>query len=476
MNTALVQLLPELTLVALAFAVICRDLLVGREGRNASSLLCIGGLLAVFLLLFLPSSQEEALILGAYRLHGLATLFKMLFTLSALFVVLLARSYFTPGGSQRGALGYGPEFHLLVIAATAGMFVVVSAVDLLTLFIGMELATIPLYVLSGWKQDDAGVEASAKFIILGSLSTGLMLFGLSYLFGFAGGLGYDALQAAAARMPVHPLLQMGVLFLLAGLGFKLTMVPFHMWAPDVYEGAPTPITAFLSVSSKATAVGLLLVLVTGPLAAVQEMIAPLFLVLAAITMTIGNLGAMRQRNLRRFMAYSSIAQAGYILMALAGSASAARTAIAYYLPVYAAANYAVFFLIAIVSREREETIEGLRGLGRTNPGLAAVLMLAMFSLAGIPPLAGFTGKFLLFAAVAKEGYYFMVVFAALNSTISLYYYLLLIREAYITPSDEQSAPLTTTITQRSSLLPLTLAMIALGIIPAFGSAVMQLIH
>ena len=463
--------LPDIVLLLLGFAVLTTDLFA-RNKDHAYHLAWLG-LLAVSLLICLQPHDREFIYLGTYRVTGLALLFKQFFTLSALLTLLLARSYFTGRGDQKDAMAHGGEFCAIVLFCTFGMFTVVSASDLLTLFIGMELATIPLYVLTRFRKgDDVGAEAATKYIIMGSLSTCIGLFGYSFLYGRAGSLTFEALARFTAAQSADPLLHLGIVLILVATGFKLTLVPFHMWAPDVYEGAPTPVTAFLSVSSKATAVGFLVILFFGPLAPAVENLQKMLLLLAGVTMTVGNLGAMRQSNLRRFMAYSSIAQAGYLIMALAGQADLAKYAILYYLPVYAVANFAVFFIIAIVGRERGENLAALRGLGKQHPGLAAILMLAMFSLAGIPPLAGFTGKFMLFAAAAKQGFYGMVLFAALNSTISLYYYLLLIKEAYISKPHGELQPLEISLMQKTSLLPLTLAMLLLGVLPMLTTAIM----
>jgi NADH-quinone oxidoreductase subunit N len=434
-------------------------------------------MLIIFSVLIALPYGQETLYLGTYTISGTSLLFKQVFVLSALCTILLSRTYFSPGGNARGLLRYRSEFYFIILICTFGMFAVVSTTNLLTLFIGMELATIPLYILSGYqKEDSLSVEASTKFIIMGSLSTGFLLFGYSFLYGCAGSLSFEAIFAFAQGAPSDPLLRLGVLFVLAAIGFKLTIFPFHMWAPDVYDGSPTPVTAFVSVSSKAVAIAFLLILVYGPLAPLHNYLQPLLLILAGATMTVGNLGALKQKRLRRFMAYSSIAQAGYIIMAMAGGAEAARSSIIYYLFVYAAANYAIFFIISIVGREGSEEFKSLQGMGKQNPILAAVLMLTLFSLGGIPPLAGFMGKFLLFASAAQQGFYNMVIFAALNSTVSLYYYLLLVKEAYIIQPSTSSGPLVTDHIQRATLLLLTFAMILLGLMPLFSTSILAVVR
>jgi NADH-quinone oxidoreductase subunit N len=470
-------LLPDLLLLLLGALVMAVDLIRHQSLSSASFHLSWAGLLIIFLVLIALPYGRETVYLGTYKVTGTSLLFKQVFVLSALCTVLLSRTYFSPGGNARGPLRYRSEFCFIVLLCTYGMFAVVSATNLLTLFIGMELATIPLYVLSGYqKEDSLSVEAATKYIIMGTLSTGLLLYGYSFLYGCAGSLRFEAIFAFARSSPSDPLLRLGVLFVLAAIGFKLTIFPFHMWSPDVYDGSPTPVTAFISVSSKAVAIAFLLILVYGPLLPLHSYLQPLLLILAGATMTVGNLGALKQKRLRRFMAYSSIAQAGYIIMAMAGEAGTALSAIIYYLFVYAAANYAIFFIISIVGRDGCEEFASLQGMGKQNPVLAAVLMLTIFSLGGIPPLAGFMGKFLLFAAAARQGFYSMVIFAALNSTVSLYYYLLLVKEAYIIQPATGSGPLVTDHIQRTSLLLLTSAMILLGLMPLFSSNILAVVR
>lgn len=469
-----ILLLPDMLLVFFAFAILGLDLFLPRGSRAPFHFAWAGALSVFFVLLCLPYDQQ-AIFWGGYEVSGRGLMYKQLFALSAACTILLSGSYFQ-SGQERKPLAYQGEFCAIILLATFGMFTVVSATDLLTLLLGMELATIPLYALCAFRKGcPLASEASTKYIIMGSLSTAVAVFGYSFLYGCAGSLRFGAVLAYATQHPTSPLLLLGVILLLAAAGFKLTLFPFHMWAPDVYEGAPAPVTAFLSVSSKATAIAFLAVLVNGPLAPLHAQLQPAFLLLAAITMTVGNLGALKQSNLLRFMAYSSIAQAGYIVLAFAGQGGMAQTSIFYYLLVYAAANYATFFVIAVIGKGQSEELETLQGLGRQNPGLAAVLMLAMFSLAGIPPLAGFTGKFMLFATAAQSGFYGMVLFAALNSTVSLYYYLLIIKEAYITKSTSPRSTLAMSPMQRASLIPLTGAMILLGLLPSVSTAIFNIV-
>lgn len=436
------------------------------------------GLLAVFASTFFFPHELPAMAGDIYRVDGFGIWMRRLFSLSALFALVLTRPYFTSGANGQTPMTHASEFSYILIFCTLGMFVVVSAEDLLTLFLGLELATVPLYVLAGFnKRDTASAEAGVKYIMTGSMSTAFMLFCFSYLYGICGTTRLEGIAEFAVANPDHTFLWLAVMFMISGIGFKLAMAPFHMWAPDVYAGSPAPAVAFLSVSSKAAAVAFLLIMLYGPLAPLQAQMTNVLLILSAVTMVVGNLGAMRQRQIRRFIAYSSIAQAGYILMAFVGNEGMARTSAVYYLFIYAAANYAFFYVVAIIGEKRGETMESLRGLSRTSPALAAVLAVSMFSLAGIPPAAGFIGKFMIFAAVAETGHYYFIIFAALNSTLSLYYYLLIIREAYIVQPEEGviPAPLVFRKSQVISLAVLTAATILLGILPQISSSIQQLV-
>jgi len=436
------------------------------------------GLAAVFATTFIVPETLPAMVGEIYRVDGFGIWLRRLFALSAMFSLVLARPYFTSGANGQSPIAHASEFSYILIFCTLGMFIIVSAEDLLTLFLGLELATVPLYILAGFnKRDPASAEAGVKYIMTGSMSTAFMLFCFSYLYGVCGTIRLDGIGAFAAANPDHAFLWVGVAFMISGIGFKLAMVPFHMWAPDVYAGSPAPAVAFLSVSSKAAAVSFLLIMLYGPLAPLQSKMTNLFLILSAATMVVGNLGAMRQRQIRRFIAYSSIAQAGYIMMAFLGNEGMARTSIVYYLFIYAAANFAFFYVVAIVGEKRGENMEALRGLSRSSPALAAILAVSMFSLAGIPPAAGFIGKFMIFAAVAETGHYYFIIFAALNSTLSLYYYLLIIREAYIVPPDNDviMPALYVRNSQRIALVILTSATILLGVMPQISTTIQRMV-
>ena len=459
-------IVPDILLLIFPFIVIGSRLFCSTKS-NIPWRIANVGCIAIFILLnFIPLANGNGVFfLGNWRVDDFGILMREVLMVSAILGIWLSKDYFEHSADGRPQLHQIAEFIGAIAFATFGGVVVVSACDLVTFFLGLEIATIPMYALTAWnKKDLIGSEAATKYILMGSVATAFELFGFSYLYGFAGSLHFTDIQSAVAAGP-SPLLWIAVLFLFCGIGFKLTLFPFYTWAPDVYEGAPTPVTAVLSVSSKATAIAFLVVLVFGPLAPIQEQIAPLIALLAGTTLFVGNLGALKQSRLRRFMAYSSIAQAGYIMIALLGPATIAETAIIYYLFVYAVSNYLAFFVFAIIGHHREEIFASLKGLSKQNPSIAIALAISMFSLAGIPPLAGFFGKFHLFFSGASTGHYAIVAFAVLNNVIALYYYIQLIKSAWVDEPDGHLTPIRLTRRQRSVVILLSIAVVVLGFLP-----------
>lgn len=463
-------IIPDLLLLILPFLVIGSRLFVKDNSKIPWRIANIGLVLIFALLNFIPLAGGSRFFINNWNVSDFGILMREVLVLSAILGVWLSKDYFNHGGDGKPAMNQIAEFIGTIAFATFGGITVISACDLLTFFLGLEIATIPMYALTAWnKRDQLGSEAATKYILMGSVATAFELFGFSYLYGFAGTIRFDAIQMAASNP--NPLLWIAILFLFCGIGFKLTLFPFYTWAPDVYEGAPTPVTAVLSVTSKATAIAFLVMLVYGPLAPVREQIAPLIALLAGVTLFVGNLGALKQSRLRRFMAYSSIAQAGYIMIALLGDGAMAKTAIIYYLFVYALSNYLAFFVFGIIGHHREESFNSLRGLSKQNVSLAVALAVAMFSLAGIPPLAGFFGKFHLFFSGASTGHYGIVVFAVLNNVLALYYYLQVIKSAWADEADEHLTPLRMTRRQRWVIVLLTVAVILIGILPFLSNNV-----
>ena len=463
---------PDLLLLIFPFIVIGSRLFCSAQSKVPWRIANIG-FIAIFVLLnLIPiASGEGRFFITNWRVDDFGVLMREVLMVSAILGIWFAKDYFEHGADGKPQMHQIAEFIGATAFATFGGFTVVSACDMLTFFLGLEIATIPMYALTAWnKKDQLGSEAATKYILMGSVATAFELFGFSYLYGFAGSLHFTEIENAVAA-GTSPLLWVAVLFLFCGIGFKLTLFPFYTWAPDVYEGAPTPVTAILSVTSKATAIAFLVVLVFGPLAPVQEQIAPLIALLAGTTLFVGNLGALKQSRLRRFMAYSSIAQAGYIMVALLGPEATAKTAIIYYLFVYAVSNYLAFFVFGIIGHHREETFASLRGLSKQDVNLAIALAISMFSLAGIPPLAGFFGKFHLFFSGASTGHYVLVTFAVLNNVLALFYYIQLIKSAWVDEPDGHLTPLRLTKRQRGVIILLSVMVVILGFLPFLSNNV-----
>jgi len=459
-------MLLDASFILLPFAVLA----LGLFSKKGSVALANAVSAALFLLyagfsVCMPYGEGLSVSLLTWHINGFGILIRELLLLSFFCASILSSSY---------ELRSRPEFLSAMLFVAVGGMLVVSAQELLSLFIGLELATMPMYFLVAWnKLSSKGSEAALKYVLMGSISSAVMLFGMGYLYGFAGSLSYEHIYEAVHNSvnADFKFLLIAVFFIVMGVGFKLTLFPFHTWAPDVYEGAPTPITAYLSVTSKAVALVFLGVLVYNPLGNSNvmimgmDMIQFIFCVFAMATIFIGNLGALKQSRLRRFMAYSSIAQAGYILIGLCGGKHLGISSFVYYLFLYAFSNYLMFFLIGIIGKNRSESFDSLRGLSKQNPLLAILFAVSAFSLAGIPPLAGFIGKWMVFASAASTGHYVLVGFAAINSVIALYYYLQVVKAAWVSEGGEDLPPVHVYLWQKASLAFLGIAVLFCGIAP-----------
>ena len=355
------------------------------------------------------------------------------------------------------------EFYLILFSSLLGMYFMISAGNFLLFFIGLETASIPMAVLSAFdKYKHQSAEAGAKYILSATFASGLSLYGISLIYGTVGTLYFADIPAGISG---NPLQYMAFGFFIVGLFFKISLVPFHQWTPDVYEGAPTTVTSYFSVISKGSAAFVLMTLlfkVFGNL--VTEWQAILYVIIIA-TITVANLFAIRQQNLKRFLAYSSVSQAGYIMLGVISGSAIGMTSLVYYILVYMISNLAAFGVIAIIeNRTGKITIDDYNGLYSTNPKLSIVMMLALFSLAGIPPFAGFFSKFFIFAAAAEQGFYVLVFIALLNTIISLYYYLLVVKAMFINKTEEAIAPVRSDIYTRLSLIVCTAGILILGLL------------
>jgi len=444
MNLSLMSL--EISVVALGILVLLADLWLPVERKRPLGYAAAAALGLLFLNTFTSHCScaliDQSAFGGMFVQDGLAVFFKRFFLLAAVLVLLLAVEF-----SDRIAAGLS-EYYSLIIFALAGMLFAASANDFALLFVAIELITITFYVLTSFTRGKiAALEAGVKYLILGALASAFLVYGIALVWGTTGKFNFTELAQVAGNFTVNKLFLFGVLFILVGLGFKIAAFPFQMWTPDVYQGAPTPTTAFLAVGSKAAGFVLLLRFLFSAIPEVTAHWANLLIVISGVTILYGNLCAIPQRNLKRLLGYSSIAHAGYLLLGVSALNGAGQSAVLYYLAGYLFTVLAAFTVIALVMRHLEsEDISGLAGLNQRSPLLAATLTLAMVSLAGIPPLAGFFGKFLLLKAVielgaANPGYYCLAFTALVGVVISLYYYFGVIRAIYWSKEATDVAPI-----------------------------------
>jgi NADH-quinone oxidoreductase subunit N len=325
------------------------------------------------------------------------------------------------------------EFSVLMLFATVGMMVMVSANDLMSVYIGLELLSLSLYVIAAFDRDNArSAEAGLKYFVLGALASGLLLYGASLVYGFAGTTNFDRLADALSDGQAGTGVVVGLVFVLAGLAFKISAVPFHMWTPDVYEGAPTPVTAFFATAPKVAAVALLMHVLIGPFGDLSAQWGQVIWLVSAGSMILGGFAAIGQRNIKRLMAYSSIGHVGYALMGLAVVNGTGYRGVLVYMAIYVVMNIGTFAVLVAMRRGGRalEEIDDLSGLGRTDPAMAMWMAVFMFSMAGIPPLAGFFGKLYVFLAAVQAGYWTLAVIGILTSVVASYYYLRIVKVMY----------------------------------------------
>ena len=441
---------PEFVLVLGLIIVFFADFFAHRNAERKRSL----WMLTFFMLLMtlsncLVHNEPTSAFGGIYVTSDAVNVMKAILTFGTLIVVIMSQSWVE---TQQRIAG---EFYMLMMSTLLGMFMMMSSGSFLMFFLGLEMASVPLACMVAFDRHRRNsAEGAAKYILMATFSSGVMLFGISFIYAATGSLYFDNVanavgHYAAAFDGMHSptaLLVMGLVFFFAGLGFKLSLVPFHFWTADTYQGAPTPVTGYLSVISKGAAaltLAIILMKALAPMAAYWELMLDVVIV---VTITVGNLFAIRQSDLKRFMAFSSISQAGYIMLAVLGNSQMGIAALTYYVLVYVAANLAVFTVINVVEQRselgRQPAIADLNGFYQTNPKLSFLLTLALFSLAGIPPFAGMFSKFFVFMAAAEQGSfaaYFVVFIALINTVVSLYYYLLIVKAMYITKTDSPLA-------------------------------------
>jgi NADH-quinone oxidoreductase subunit N len=461
-------LAPELVLIGVLCLVLVADLFLPEDRKavlpSLAGLGLLGALIPVLTLAL--DGSDRTMFGGAYAVDNFALVVKALFLVAGYVVVLLSTNYIAEGDYAEG------EYYFLLLASILGMTVIGSGRDLITIFVALELLSIPAYLLAGWrKRDNKGNEAGVKYYLMGVFASGILLYGMSLVYGVAGTTQLAGISEALATGESVPVISLAVVFVVAGFAFKVSAVPFHTWAPDTYEGAPTPITAFLSVSSKAAGfVALLQIIVIG-FAGQTEVVRPLVWVLAAASMTIGNVVALRQTNLVRMLAYSGISQAGFMLapIAVVGQIGGDTvTTVVTYLLIYAAMNLGAFTVVMAVARKTGSAeITSFGGLINYAPGLTVLMTIFMFALAGIPPLAGWLAKFVVFRAVvdADTGWaYTLAVVMAVNTVVSLAYYANVAREMWMNPvPDGDQTPVRVPVSLRAALAITGVLTLAFGV-------------
>ena len=455
-------MIPEAVLTAILVIVFIADFASsGKDVRKWFNPLA-GLLLLGELVVCLMPLESVSLFGGMYVTSPAVNVMKAILSGGTLLVVIMARQWI---GREEGRAREG-EFYMLVVSTLLGMFVMMSSGHFLLFFLGLEMASVPMACLVALdKYRNNSAEAAAKYILTATFSSGVMLFGVSYLYGATGTL-YFADVAGALSVSVLSIL--GLVFFFSGLAFKISLVPFHFWTADTYQGAPTVVTGYLSVVSKGAAAFTLMAILMKVFGAMVEEWHLLLYIVIVLSITVGNLFAMRQRELKRFMAFSSISQAGYIMLAVAGDSQASVTALSFYVLVYVAANLSVFAIINVVEQNNHglTDMDSYNGFYRTNPKLAFLMTLALFSLAGIPPFAGMFSKFFVFMAAAEsmsKVAYAVVFVALINTVISLYYYLLIVKAMYIKDAEAPLPAFRSDCNTRLALAVCTLGVLAFGV-------------
>jgi len=460
----------ELLLLVVALIILMVDLFT--SGEKKTYLIKFSLLLFALAMLigFLPV-KPGVLFGGAFQGNALTDLFKDVLNMAVLIVFLQSDGYLKKAENAE-KIG---EFFVLIILTLLGMDFMVSSGDFLTFFIGLETASIPIAGLVAFdRYKSRSAEAGVKLIMLSALSSGVLLFGISLIYGATGSIYFSDI---AKNITASPLIILGFIFFISGMGFKISLVPFHLWTADVYEGAPMNVTAYLSVVSKGAAVFIFTIILYKVFKNVTDLWETALYVLAVLTMTVGNLFALRQDNIKRFLAFSSIAQAGFILVGIMGTGGLGMSSAVYFILIYVFTNLGAFGVASAISNASGvETISGYNGLYSTNPKLSLIMMLALFSLAGIPPIAGFFGKFFLFTSAGSRGYFILILIAVLNATVSLYYYLNVVKAMFINKSDTPVPYFRSSDFMRLGLLLCVVGVVLIGFVGDIFEYIMSISH
>ncbi len=456
----------ELLLIAAALLVLMAEIFADGKKRKYISLFSIVLFGVITVAGFLPS-PTGSLFGGMYVTSGTRILMKNILNIGALLVFIQSDTWLRKEENSEKV----SEYFVLLLSTMIGMNFMISAGHFLMFYIGIELATIPIAALAAFdRYKNHSAEAGIKLILSSALSSGILLYGLSMIYGTTGTFYFNEVAALFVNSNLQIL---GFIFFFAGMAFKISIVPFHLWTADVYEGAPVNITSYLSVVSKGAAVFIFIIILFTVFPVIIVTWQKTIYVTSILTMTIGNLFAIRQQNLKRFLAFSSISQAGYILLGFIGGTQLGMASVIYYILVYIFSNLGAFgVVIAISNATGKENMDDYNGLYHTNPKLSLILTLALFSLAGIPPVAGFFGKFFLFTAAAQQGFYLLVLIAVLNTIISLFYYLLVVKAMFINKSESPVAKFSSDMPTRFALGLCVAGIVATG----FASIIFEVIR
>jgi NADH-quinone oxidoreductase subunit N len=460
---ALGPLLPTLIVLAAAALVLVLDLAPRTLPRELLAMVTLGGLIAALLATLARWGVPGRAFRDMVVLDEYALFFNVVICYGGALIVLLSVDYLRRTGHD------GAEYWALVLFATAGMMLLAAAGDLVVVFLALELMSLSLYVLAGlFKRELISGEAAMKYFLLGAFASSFLLYGIALVYGAAGTTNLDRIASAMATRPRDPLFVIGIGLLLVGFGFKISAVPFHMWAPDVYQGAPTSVTALIATGSKAAAFAALMRVLATVLRGVPPDWTALLWAVTVVTMTVGNVVAIAQSNLKRMLAYSSIAHVGYMLIGLVAGGVGGVGAVLFYLLTYTFTTIGALGVITLCERARVEAVdvEDYTGLARRHPLLAATLALFLLSLIGIPPLAGFVGKFYVFGAAVRAGHFWLAVIAVLNSAVAAYYYLRVIVYMYMREPEGEATAYTPSFAGSLALAIALVAIVLLGVIPA----------
>ncbi len=413
--------LPELALAIGSMALLITGVLLGDKSTPQISYGCVGLLIiALVLTIAGPAPQNPSIFDGAFQIDAFATFAKVIIFAAAAIAILMSHNF------VEGEHGRHFEYPVLIVLAAFGMSLMVSASDLISLYMGVETQSLALYILASFNRDSRrSTEAGLKYFVLGALSSGLLLYGASLVYGFSGSTSFEEIARVAAAEEDNVGLIIGLVFLISGLAFKISAAPFHMWTPDVYEGAPTPVTAFFAAAPKLAGMALFARALTVSFPGVLQDWQPVVAMIAIASMVVGAFSAIAQTNIKRLMAYSSIGHMGYALVGLAAGTAQGVSAVLIYMSIYVAMTIGAFACILMMRRRggMTESIEDLSGLTKTNMPLAVILTVLLFSLAGVPPLAGFFGKWYVFLAAVQADLVWLAVIGVLASAVSAFYYL-----------------------------------------------------